>query len=168
MANPLNNEQQIYRRIKEEKIEVDPTLWDVMYHYLGDYVSSINLLAADSIETNQPIPSEDAKKMLDYAMKASRIVTKLTRPQKIQDDDEANLIKIRDKKITLHRDIQELFDHYIPNDLNIITMCVGYHLEDSNLIPLNDVQNILSCTKNIIHFLDKLRIATGQQRVIHD
>lgn len=168
MANPLNNEQEIYQRIKEEKIEVDPTLWDVMYHYLGDYVSSINLLAADSVETNQPIALEDAKKMLDYAMKASQIVSKLTRPKKIQDNDEANLIKIRDTGITLHHDIQELFDHYIPNDLNIMTMCLGYYLEDSNLIPLNDVQKILTCTKNIIGFLDKLRIATGQQRVIHD
>ena len=86
MANPLSNEQSLYERIKNENITVDPLIWDTMYHYLGDYVSAISFIALISVDTNEPVSIEDAKKILEYTEKIIETVRKILHDENIFHD----------------------------------------------------------------------------------
>lgn len=167
MAKPLPNEEQLYCQIREERISVHPFVWDVMYHYLGDYISAINLIVSFALEKNEPVTLDDARRILDYTRLIKDAVDKVLHPEKISNDG-ALLEKIRRGDCQLHPVIKEFFTHYVGNDTHMINLCVSFYLDpiDEQPIPLEDAQKILSYTLSMRDFLNKLREATSGVR--HD
>ena len=161
MANPLPNEHELYERIKDENISIDPLIWDTLYHYLGDYISAIALLSFYYVEKNEPMHISEAKIIIRYTRKIIDIVGKILHPEKIGNEGVA-LERIKQKKRPMHPVIHEFFTHYIPNDVNCINFRVSYFLDpaDEQPVPLEEVRKILESTASMRNFLDKLREVT--------
>ncbi len=161
MANPLPNEIELYNRIKEEKIHIHPLIWDVMYHYLGDYISVINLVSSFYIEKNAPMSIRDARMILAFTHRIKNVVDKILHPSTILEED-TQLDKIKNKNISLHPIIKEFFTHYISNDTYGINLCVSFYLDplDEQPIPVEDVKKILGYTTSMREFLERLREIT--------
>ena len=161
MAKPLTNEAELYQQIRDENISVHPFVWDTMYHYLGDYVSAINLIVSLAIEKNEPVPLDDARRILDYTNLIKEAVNKVLHPENILENDE-RLMKIKAEEMALHPIIKEFFTHYTGNDTQMINFVVSFYLDpiDEQPIPVDDAKKILAQTVSMKDFLDKLREAT--------
>ncbi len=162
MANPIPNETELYERIKREQIHIHPLIWDVMYHYLGDYISVINLIASFYIEQNVPMPLRDARMILAFTHRIKDVVDKILHPTTILEED-GQLDKIKGKNISLHPIIKEFFTHYISNDTYGINLCVSFYLDplDEQPILVEDVKKILEYTSSMREFLERLREVTS-------
>ncbi|MBF0385104.1 MAG: hypothetical protein HQL27_04450 [Candidatus Omnitrophica bacterium] len=163
MANPLNNEQEIYSRIDKERITVPPLVWDIVYRYLGDELTAISQITLSYCIANEPIAVEDAKKIIEHAKNINIMVRQILIPENIKDDtsDLQELKKINSK---LHPVINELFFHYVGNDLYGITMIVGSYLgpDVDEPVPVDSAKKVLNKVLSMKQFLDKLREATHQ------
>lgn len=164
MANPLSNEQSLYERIKNENITVDPLIWDTMYHYLGDYVSAISFIALISVDTNEPVSIEDAKKILEYTEKIIETVRKILHAENIDQDDD-RFEQLKKENMSVHPLIRDFFAHHISNDIHCINFRVSFYLDplDEQPIPVEEAEKLLCYTSSIGGFLDKLREATHKE-----
>lgn len=164
MAKPLSNEQQLYNRIRDEKITVPLLIWDLMYHYVGDDISAITQIVLTFWRVNESIPVEDARKIKEHTVRINETVNKILHPEKIKNEAE-QLPELRNSNMKLHPVIHELFFHYIGNDVYGINLIVGFHLDpmDIHPIPVEDAQKILDKTVTMKQFMDRLREATHQE-----
>lgn len=164
MAKPLSNEQQLYDRIRAEKITVPLLIWDLMYHYLGDDISAITQIALAYGAYNEPIPVEDARKIQAHTTRINETVNKILHPEKIKIESE-QLPELRNNHVKLPSIINDLFFHYIGNDVYGINLIVGFYLDpkDTQPIPAEDAKKILDKTLTMKQFMDRLREATHQE-----
>lgn len=167
MANPLTNEQELYNKIKDEHITVPLLIWDLMYHYLGDDISAITQITLSYLRHNEPIPAIDAKKILEHTKRINATVRKILQHDKIENVNE-KLEELKDSNTKLHPVINDLFFHYIGNDVYGISMIAGFHVDpvDEHPIPVEDAQKILNKTFTMKQFMDRLREATHQEVTI--
>ena len=86
--------------LKGKGVRIHPLVWDIMYLYLADHLSVINLLCGFYIKRKMSISVVDGKKIRDYNRKASRIIYVVLHPDKIQ-DDELELLKIKDERLRI-------------------------------------------------------------------
>ncbi len=158
MANPLNNEKELFDRIQSEHITIAPRIWDMLYHKIGDDVSAMNLLCQYYSTNKQEVPPKDAEKIITYVMDVKRIIKDITAVS--QDNFPFPEFK---EDAPLHPIIRELFTHYVNNDLNIISLAIGDCDDpEKGQQPLTErhIQKILEHTHCIRDFLEKLRKAT--------
>lgn len=162
MANPLTNERELYAQIEQERIGIHPFVWDTMYHYLGDYISAINLIASYYIAKDEPIPLGEARKILEYTRLIRVAIEKVLHPETIQ-NDQSEFERIKKDNMILHPVIKEFFMHYVGNDTHVINLCVSLYLDplDESPIPVEDAQKILARSNSMREFLDRLREATA-------
>jgi len=167
MANPLTNEKALYDKIRDEKISVPLLIWDLMYRYLGDEISAITQITLSYWRYNEPIPVSDAKKIKEHTKKINDMVRKILHHERIQDERE-KIEELKNNNTKLHPVINELFFHYIGNDVYGINLIVGFHLDpaDTHPIPVEDAQKILNKTFTMKQFMDRLREATQQEITI--
>lgn len=160
MANPLSNEAELYERIKNENITVEPGIWDLIYHKIGDDVSAINLLCQYYLSNQQEIPFKEAEKIIAYVMDVKQIIHDITTISK-----ENFPFPQFKENIPLHPIIRELFTHYVNNDLNIINLVVYDCIDPIEPKPVDSyhIQKILGQTRAIREFLEKLRQATFRE-----
>ncbi len=164
MAKPLSNEQELYNKIKTEKITVPFLIWDLMYHYLGDDISAITQIVSASCRYNEPIPVDDTKRIQDHTTHINETVNKILHSEKIKAESE-QLPELRHNHMKLHPVISELFFHYIGNDVHGINLIVGFYLDPADIqpIPIEDAKKILEKTSSMKQFMDTLREATHQE-----
>ncbi len=157
MANPLPNETEFYTRIKNEKIAIGQEIWDLLYNYIGDNLSAINLLCQYHLAGNQPIPLTEAKKILLYTRHIKDIINKITLTSKSDFD----FPEFSDG-IPLHPILREMLTHYIGNDIYMINLIVGDAVDPIAPAPLaieNAVKIVCHC-RDIKTFMYRLRKAT--------
>ena len=79
MANPLGNENELYERIKKEKIEIHPIVWELLTHHIGNDLSIITMALDGTVLSNRPKPldKEMAQKMRDHAFNIKELIYKL-------------------------------------------------------------------------------------------
>lgn len=79
MANPLPNEDELYERIKKEKITIHPVIWDILTHHIGNDLSLVTMPLELMLDPTHPIPltNEKAKSMLKHAMLIKELINKL-------------------------------------------------------------------------------------------
>ena len=68
MSNPHPEEARIIEQIKKEELEIHPLVWELIRHYIGNDVYAIQLIAGSYLmgDTPEPIPVEDARKLLKH------------------------------------------------------------------------------------------------------
>lgn len=164
MANPLSNEKELYEKIKNEKITVPLLIWDLMYRILGDEISAITQITLFYWKKSEPISVEDGKKILAHSMKINKTIRKILEQDKIKDENE-KFAELKNNNTKLHPIINELFFHYIGNDLYGIDLIVGSCVDskEPETVPLEWVQKILDKTSTMKQFMDRLREATNQE-----
>lgn len=165
MANPLSNEEEIFARIKEEKISVHPLIWQAIYQYVGDSISVINLIITNFVDYNEPIPVDDSRNILKHTGDIKAVFDKIVHTEKIV-EREGIFKVIKDKNVTLDPLIKELFAHYIANDNCAINFCVSFYLDPGyeEEIPLKEAKKMLVHAKSMSDFLDKLREHTVEEK----
>jgi acyl carrier protein len=158
MTNPLPNENQLYARIKNEKITITAEIWDLLYSYLGDDLSAINLLCQYYLVSKQAIPVTDAKKILNYTRHIKDIINKITLTAK----GEFAFPEFA-QGMPLDPVLREMLTHYIGNDAYMINLIVGDAVDPAaptSLSPEN-TQKIVGHCQSIKVFLEKLRKETS-------
>jgi hypothetical protein len=159
MANPLPEEEKLYIQIKEQNITIEPGIWDLIYHRLGDDITAINLLCQYYFTNKEPIPILEAEKILAYTQNIKDIVRKIT----MSSSQDLLFPEFRGN-IPLHPIVREMFTHYIGNDVQAINFMVGDSIDsaDPQPVSLEAVQRILNRTQMIRDFLERLRKATSR------
>jgi len=160
MANPLPEEKEMFKQIEDEEITVPRFIWRTMYLLLGDYLSSIELYASCCIEENQSMELNHAKEVIEYNKKINDVYHKILYPERIGDQDNELLQKIKEENVSLHKIILKFFTNYLGNDLQNMNFLVGDYIDDKKNIPVQDVERILKGATEMKIFLDKLLKAT--------
>lgn len=158
MANPLNNESELYEQIKNEKITIHPDIWDMLYNRIGDDITFINLLCQYYLNVFEPMPIHEAEKIFSYTRHIKEIVGKIVVVSK---DNLAFPVFAND--MLLHPIIQDMFTHYIGNDVYMINLIIGDTIDPIDPHPLSAdiIQKILAYTRSIKQFMNKLQKATS-------
>ena len=157
MANPLPNEKELYARIEKEKITITPEIWDLLYSYVGDDLSAINLLCQYYLVSKQAIPVSDAKKIMHYTRHIKDIINKITLTTK---GDFA--FPEFAEGIPLNPVLREMLTHYIGNDIYMINLIVGDAIdpvEPGSVSPEHTLKIVGHC-QSIKEFLERLRKKT--------
>jgi len=158
MANPLNNEEELFRKIREEKITIDRKIWDILYNRVGDAISAINLLCSYYLTINEPLPPKKARKILKHANVIKKVIHGIfTTKRKV------SLFPELREDIKLHPIIIEIVSHHINNDTNAIMIISSFYTDKDFFkpIPIEDIKKILDRTKAIKDLLERLKEATG-------
>ena len=79
MANPLPYEDENYETIKKNKFAVPREVWKLIAHHIGNDVNIIQLIIGSHTigPDSEPIPLEDAKKILNHCDAIRRFLSKL-------------------------------------------------------------------------------------------
>jgi hypothetical protein len=167
MAQKHPDEDALYAKIKEENIKVHPYIWDMIYLYLGDEISAVTQIVFTSCHYQELLPVEDAKKILNHTKTIKIVLGQILHPEKIR-DGHRDFQKIKNEDMTLDPVVNELFTHYIGNDVNAINMILGFYLDpkDEQPCPVDHAKKIFDKTQTMTQFLNKLREATHQEAVI--
>lgn len=159
MANPLPEEKALYEKIKKEHITISNDFWDLLYNRIGDDVTAINLLCQNYLAERKPVPQQEAHNILRYTRHIKDVVNKITRVRE-DDFDFPELLN----GVPLHPALIEMFTHYIGNDVYMINLVVGDCLDPvaPQELSLEIIQKILSHTRSIRNFMNRLQAATSQ------
>lgn len=157
MANPLPNEKELYEKIKNEAIFIEPGIWDLLYQRIGDDITAINLLCQYYLANQEPIPPAEAEKILTYTRDIKDTVNKLTVVSK-----EGYPFPQFTDTVPLHPIIREMFTHYIGNDVYVINLMVRDQVDpvDPQPIPEETAQKIVARLRTTREFIERLREAT--------
>jgi len=168
MANILPQEEELFRRIEREHIQVDPQLWNIIYQHIGDPIIVINLTVRYYLDNGEPIPRDEANKILISVKRMAEIIKKIHKPESIASDEKDPLFRmIKEKGLKLDEATDELFTQPFGNDLNFISINIGMYLYSSKEgqgIPVEDGRSILDRIRTAMSFLDRLRIATSKKK----
>ncbi len=160
MANPLPNEDELFRKIREEKITIDPMALDFLYRYIGDDITAIDLLCQYYLMINEPLPASDAQRILIYTRDAEFIIKSITRVSA----EHIAFPQFKDM-IPLHETIKDLLTYHFGNGIYVINLIVQDSLDPANKeprqIPVAHTQKILEHTCAIKAFMEKLRLAAA-------
>jgi acyl carrier protein len=161
MANPLPNEKELYTQIEKEKIIINPEIWDLLYHRIGDDITAIDLICRYYLDSQQAIPIQEAEKILHHTHHIKDLVNKIT----VTSQDDLAFPEFIDD-IPLHPILREMFTHYIGNDVYMITLIVGNDIDpiDPQPVSLEHTRKVITHTRSIKEFMEKLRIATSRQK----
>lgn len=66
MANPMMNEEEVYRRIKEEGAALDPLIWELLDHHIRNDLQIILFHIEELKFTLQDVSKVEVKTVLDY------------------------------------------------------------------------------------------------------
>ena len=167
MANILLEDEEFFKRIEREHIQVDPLLWNAIYQHIGDPIIVINLTVRYYIDNNEPIPQDEAEKILISTKRMVEIINKIHKPESIALDEKDQLFcMIKEKGLKLDEVTDELFTQYIRNDLNLINIAVGMYIDHAKAgqsVPVEEGRRVLEHIRSTMSFLDRLRIATSKK-----
>lgn len=167
MANITPPDEEHFKDIEREHIQVPEVLWNVIYQYIGDPIIVINMLVRFYTDDGKMLPKEEAKKILDYTRRMLDIMEMLYHPEKISDDEKDPLLKeVKAKNLKLDAITDDLLRNYVRNDLYMINLIVGDYLDpldDREAVSVRDASKILNHIRTTLHFMDRLRIATARK-----
>jgi hypothetical protein len=167
MAKLLPRDEELFAQIAREHIYVNPVLWTIIYQYLGDCISVINVLVRYYIDSNLAVPKKEAERILIYTNRMIEIIQKLTDHNLIKADEPDPLLQ-RVKKENLKFDpiTDELFGNYVRNDIYMITLIITDYLDPLDTreaISIEHAGKILEYTRSTMRFMDRLREATSRR-----
>jgi hypothetical protein len=167
MANIVPQDEELFKKIEVEHIQVSEVLWNVIYQYIGDPIIVINLLVRSYVDDEQMLPKEEARNILKYTKRMLDIMEKLEKPENISDNEKEALLKeIKTKNLKLDPVTDHLFRNYVRNDVYMINLIVGDYvdpLDTREAVSIKDASKILGHIRTTMHFMDRLRVATARK-----
>lgn len=166
MANITPEDEKHFKDIERNHIQVPEVLWNILYQYLGDPITVINMMVRVYVDNGKPFPKEAARQILDYTKRMLDVMEKVCHPESISEDEKDPLLReIKEKNLKLDAITDNLLHNYVRNDLYMINLIVGDYLDplDSReVISVQDASKILNHIRTTLHFMDRLRIATAR------
>lgn len=159
MPNALPNENELYERIKRERISIPSEVWELLYYRLGNDVTAINLICQYYLTEKQPIPVSEARKILQHTKHIKTLVNQITFTRK----GDSEFPEITGSS-PLHSIFIEMFTHYVGNDIHAINFMVYDAIDPAapNSVSLETTRHILEHTRSIKDFINRLQAATSQ------
>ena len=81
MANPLLNEEEIYKQIQDENISIHPLVWELLSHHIGNDLHMINLILGSAVlpahNDPKPVSVELAQKIYEKVLAIQKFLKKL-------------------------------------------------------------------------------------------
>lgn len=79
MANPLQNEKELYEKIKKEKLTIPVPILELLKHHLGNDLFAIAVIAGSHVtgEDKEPIPIDDGQKIIKHVEVSKKFLDKL-------------------------------------------------------------------------------------------
>jgi len=151
---------------KKLGIKINPLVWDVLYLYLADYLSVINLCCGDYLKIQQPVCAKGVEKLQKYHQKSSHIVEAILFPDRIK-DVEPQLLKIKEEARKLDSKLKSDISHYVNNALHKMGFII-MDAADSKFpspISIEHTQKIYDISSQIITVLEYIRIELQEQNV---
>ncbi|MBF0511233.1 MAG: hypothetical protein HQL13_02785 [Candidatus Omnitrophica bacterium] len=145
-------------KLKEAGVRIHPDVWDVMYLYLADYLSVINLCCASYLTRHEPISVKDGQKLQVYHQKSADIIHLILFPEKISLEDH-QLMKIQAHAKSMGSGLRNLISHFVNNSLHLMGFILDDALDPAAPGPVNleYTKKIYQMTSDIIVVLEEIR-----------
>jgi len=160
MANILPNEIELFKRIKDEKITIDPGIVDFLYNYIKDDINEIDIFCRYYVSRQEPMPPYEAQRILMYTRDIEFIISNITK-EKL----DSSIFPDFKTDMPLDPLIRDLLTYHLGNDIYCVNLIVQEAIEPSNKkpshIPMHSLQKILEHTLAIKEFMDKLKAAVS-------
>ena len=151
---------------KQEGVKINSLIWDVLYLYLSDDLSVINMDCRGYLKKNEPVSINDVKKLQHYNRKASRILEGTLFPLKNKEYDN-QFANVREEAKKLHPGLRDDLSHFVNNAVHKM----GFIIDDSadpkfpSTISIENTQRIYDISSQIIAVLEYIRAELQEQRV---
>jgi len=138
MANPLKNEEEIYKSFRIGENRLDADIGAQVYNIILEDAVSIEFACAECKESKGEMPPPDAEGILVFSRDIEKIVDSV-------------IVKVS-------RPARELLSHYAGTELCAINFIVGDYLDRLNPrpIPLGDLDKIIAHAQAMKKFLGNL------------
>ena len=83
MAKLLSEDEEFFKKIEQEHIQVSDVLWNVIYQYIGDPITVISMLVRFYTDDGQMLPKQEAKQILGYTRRMLEVMEKLYHPETV-------------------------------------------------------------------------------------
>jgi diguanylate cyclase (GGDEF)-like protein/PAS domain S-box-containing protein len=156
MANPLQNEKDLYQQLKSEGITVSGNIWDFFFHRISEDVTAVVVICLAGQSFSDSLSVLEAKKILLCTSDITNIINTLTAASY-----EEMVFPQFKGRIPLHPLVRELFSHQIGNDIYAIDLIVGDHIDPKSPrpVPRDDIEKILEHCWSVREFLEKFKNA---------
>lgn len=156
MANPLSNEDSLYRRIKYERIRLVPEVWAFIENTIGVDLLSIDAICRYYYDRGQPMPGQEAEEVL-FLTRDIKKSSEFLILGRIKD-----LPYYKENHFSVHPVIQELFSHQIGNDVCAVNFIIGNSVDrlEPTPIAVNTLEKIINRLGMVKEFIFKLKEAT--------
>jgi hypothetical protein len=79
VANPFPHENEIYKKIRKNRLTVHPEIWELINHHIGNDITVIELIVGSHVFGNnsEPIPVEHARRILNHCDQIRKFLSKL-------------------------------------------------------------------------------------------
>ena len=80
MANPLDNEKELFEKIEKEKLTIPTPIWELLTHHIGNDLYAIQAIAGSFVtgEDKEPIPPEAGEKIINHTLELKKFMDKLS------------------------------------------------------------------------------------------
>jgi hypothetical protein len=157
VANKLSNEEELFAQMREEKIVIPQAVWEEIFLGIEDRISAINLIIGYCLETSQPLPLDEIKRILGMIQDVYAVFRSRINPVVVQ-TQEKGLFKAREEDKRVHPVLRIILSHYIGNDVLAINFILGEKVDSQEPCGTEDCQKILGRTKSISEILEKVRM----------
>jgi hypothetical protein len=137
MAAPLPNEDMIQCDLRSNSFSPDPALINALDLILSDYLFAIRFSLQESIQSDTPMPIDQARMLLDFSRTMNQVFRKIMHPEQIDTEDNFRLQDIKRRHLKLPPHIQSWLKHHIGNDTQAIHFIIGDCVDDNQPIPVD-------------------------------
>lgn len=162
----VNLKEKVYS-YKQAGIKINPRVWDVLYLYLADDLSVINLYCRNCLKRNEPVSIENVKKLSHYNHRAMLILEETLFPLKNKEYDD-KFASIRELAMKLDPSLRDDLSHFVNNAVHMM----GYIIDDSadpkfpSTLSVESTQRVYDISSQIIAVLEYFRAELQEQKVV--
>jgi len=80
MANPLDNEKELFEKIEKEKLTIPVPVWELLTHHIGNDLYAIQMIVGNYVTgpDKEPIPPEAGQKIINHTLELKNFLDKLS------------------------------------------------------------------------------------------
>lgn len=82
MSNPMREEEQIYKQIREQNVTIHPLVWELIDHHISNDLYIINIILGSTILDGQSFTKENAESVLAHSKAIKDFLIKLGKETK--------------------------------------------------------------------------------------
>ena len=77
MANPVPDEDKLYKILKDENIKIHPIIWQLLDHHIRNDLNGISVIVGDIFDQKAPLSEENTNAIVKRIKNISELLRKL-------------------------------------------------------------------------------------------